>query len=225
MVSEMNESAPIGTANRKRRPARERIIEAATREFVASGFEGARIERICERAKSNPKTLYTHFRSKADVYVAVLEEALAGLRARERTIDVAHAGPLEGLLTLFDFLCEHFRTHPELVRLLSNENIERGQYIRTSGKIAEMSSPVLRMIEVLISRGQEDGSLRRSIEPLTLYVMMAGLAQFYISNVHTLSTIFEFDLGAEDWRDRHNATARTMLAAFLQAPQELSETE
>lgn len=212
----MNESAPI--LRKKRRPARERIIEAATQEFVASGFEGARIERICERAKSNPKTLYTHFRSKAEVYVAVLEEALAGLRAREQTIDVANADPLEGLLTLFDFLCDHFRTHPELVRLLSNENIERGEYIRTSEKIAKMSSPVLEMIEVFISRGQRDGTLRQALDPLTLYVMMAGLAQFYISNVHTLSTIFESDLADEGWRDQHNETAHTMLEAFLRAP-------
>ena len=150
--------------------------------------------------------------------MAVLEEALAGLRARERTIDIDHSKPLDGLLTLFDFLCDHFRSHPELVRLLSNENIERGQYIRTSEKIAEMSSPVLRMIEALISRGQKDGTLRQSLDPLTLYVMMAGLAQFYISNVHTLSTIFEFDLASEDWRDQHNTTARTMLEAFLRAP-------
>ena len=48
--------------------------------------------------------LYHYFGSKSQLYVAVLEEALAGLRRRELEIDVEHLDPREGLLQLFDFL-------------------------------------------------------------------------------------------------------------------------
>ena len=211
----MNKETAILKGKRKGPTSKERILDAAREEFIASGFEGARIQNMVRAAQTNPKVLYDHYRSKSELYVAVLEEALAALRKRETTLDVVTSDPREGLLSLFDFLCDHFRTHPELVRLLTNENIEKAQYIRTSTRIAEMSSPVLRQIEVLLARGQKAGTLRDGIDALTLYVMMAGLAQFHISNVHTLSTIFDTDIDNDAWRDRHNATAREMFATYL----------
>ena len=138
----MNNETPILKRKRKGPTSKERILNAARAEFIASGFEGARIQNIVKAADTNPKVLYDHYRSKSDLYVAVLEEALGALRKRETTIDVLTADPREGLLSLFDFLCDHFRAHPDLVRLLTNENIEKAQYMRTSSRIAEMSSPV-----------------------------------------------------------------------------------
>ena len=212
----MHEEKPIRKPKRKGPSSKERILSAAREEFIANGFEGARIQNIVRSAATNPKVIYDHYRSKSELYVAVLEEALAALRKRETTIDVCTADPRAGLLSLFDFLCDHFRSHPELVRLLTNENIEKAQYMRTSTRIGAMSSPVLRQTEALLARGQAAGTLRPGIDALTLYVMMAGLAQFHISNVHTLSTIFDTDIGADAWRDRHNATARAMIATYLE---------
>jgi AcrR family transcriptional regulator len=54
--------------------------------------------------RSNPRMLFHYFGSKSQLYVAVLEEALAGLRRREVELDVEHLDPREGLLQLFDFL-------------------------------------------------------------------------------------------------------------------------
>ena len=66
----------------RRKPAesREQILRAATKEFVTHGFAGARVSRIVNKARSNPRMLYHYFGSKSQLYVAVLEEALAGLR-------------------------------------------------------------------------------------------------------------------------------------------------
>ena len=78
-----------------------------------------------------------------------------------------------------------------------------------------MSSPVLAMTERLINRGIAEGKLHPDIDPLRLYVMIAALSQFHLTNVHTLSSMFERDLSDRDWRAKRRVDARRMLAAYL----------
>ena len=202
---------------RKRTESREQILRAATREFVTHGFAGARVSRIVARAGSNPRMLYHYFGSKSQLYVAVLEEALAGLRRQELQIDIENRDPREGLLQLFDFMAYHFEHNQHLVRLLSAENLLKARYMRESSRIPEMSSPVLAMIEQLIDRGTKSGQLPKGLDGLRLYILMVALSQFHLSNVHTLSIIFGCDLSDATWRKNRTADARRMLANFLKS--------
>jgi AcrR family transcriptional regulator len=199
------------------RESRERLLRAATKEFVAHGFAGARISRIVKRAGSNPRMVYHYFGSKSQLYLAVLEEALGGLRQREMQIDVEHLDPQEGLLQLFDFMSDHFERTQYLVRLLSAENLLKAKYMRMSSRIPEMSSPVLTMIEQLIKRGAKTGKLAEGLDGLRLYILMVALSQFHLSNVHTLSIIFGRDLSVGAWRRERMNDARRMLTKFLSA--------
>lgn len=210
-------SVPWRRARRTPWESRERLLRAATKEFVAHGFAGARISRIVKSADSNPRMVYHYFGSKSQLYVAVLEEALGGLRQREMQIDVEHLDPQEGLLQLFDFMSDHFERTQFLVRLLSAENLLKAKYMRTSSRISEMSSPVLTMIERLIERGAKTGKLAKGLDGLRLYILMVALSQFHLSNVHTLSVIFGRNLSAEAWRRERMSDARRMLTKFLSA--------
>jgi AcrR family transcriptional regulator len=209
--------APRRRARRKRAESREQIMRAATREFLTHGFAGARISRIIGKAGTNPRMLYHYFGSKTLLYVAVLEEALSGLRQQELQIDVEHRDPREGLLQLFDFMAYHFEHNQHLVRLLSAENLFKAKYMRKSSRIPEMSSPVLTVIEQLIVRGTEAGQLPQGLDGLRLYILMVALSQFHLSNGHTLSVIFGRDLSESTWRKERASDARRMLAAFLKA--------
>ena len=208
-------------APRVRRPrrtaeqSREQIMRAATAEFAAHGLAGARISRIVQKAGTNPRMIYEHFGSKSALYVASLENALAELRSEELGLDVEHLDPLEGLLQLFDFMNAHFERSNYLVSLLTTENLMKARYMKKSSRIREMSSPVLAMMERLLSRGAAEGKLTGDVDPLRLYVMMVALCQFHLSNVHTLSMIFERDLSKPEWRAKRKADARRMLASYL----------
>ena len=41
-----------------------------------------------------------------------------------------------------------------------------------------------------MERGRAEGHFRGGVDPVQLYISIAGLAYFYLSNRHTLSTIF-----------------------------------
>jgi AcrR family transcriptional regulator len=189
---------PVVRRRPRRAPwkSREQLLRAATREFVAHGFAGARISRIVKN-------------------VAVLEEALGGLRKQELQIDVEGLDPQKGLLQLFDFIASHFENNGDLVRLLTAENLLKARYMRKSSRIPEMSSPVLTMIEQLIERGTRTGQLAKGLDGLRLYILMVALSQFHLSNVHTLSTIFGRDLSDASWRRERMNDARRMVERFL----------
>lgn len=79
------------------RDTRERILDAASREFSASGFDGARTQAIADTAGVNKAMIYYHFEDKRHLYEEVLAHNLsqvlgevvtaaigADLRARDR---------------------------------------------------------------------------------------------------------------------------------------------
>lgn len=65
---------------RSRRPwalaSKDRILEAATAEIAAVGFERAKITGIAKRANMAPGSVYTWFENKEDLFRAALEDAL-----------------------------------------------------------------------------------------------------------------------------------------------------
>lgn len=52
---------------------RELILQAALEVFSDKGFQGATVKKIAERADINEGLLYRHFKSKEDLYTAILD--------------------------------------------------------------------------------------------------------------------------------------------------------
>jgi TetR/AcrR family transcriptional repressor of mexJK operon len=74
--------------NNPHNPKRQAILEAATRAFIAHGYSGVSMEAIAVAAPVSKPTLYNHFRSKQDLFAAVIEcrcEALLGTLASVQT--------------------------------------------------------------------------------------------------------------------------------------------
>jgi len=196
---------------------RDKILRAAIEEFATHGYGGARVERIRRRARAKTRMLYHYFGDKSRLYVAVLEHAIEDLRQEELRLEVDQVDPLEGLLELFEFIDRHFATHPELITLLSGENLLRGRFLRSTAKPPIISSPLMPLIEELLRRGERDGEIRAGIDPLHLYIAMVALCYFHRSNAHTLSFLFRTDLLATTWQGKHKAMAIEILASYLRA--------
>lgn len=204
----------------KRNPVdtRDRILKVAIQEFSAKGLDGARIEVIARKSKANTRMIYHYFGGKEQLYIASLEYVLDELRIEELKQDVKDVRPLDGLLHLFDFIQSHFAAHPELISLMSSENILKARYLKKSGNIHERSSSLLKMIGELLERGMQSGELRPGLDPLRLYVAMVSLSYFHRSNAYTLSALFQADLLSDAWRTSYQAQARELFVSFLQAP-------
>jgi AcrR family transcriptional regulator len=199
-----------GKANGSRDPdrTRRRILEAATEEFARFGLGGARVDRIAARARANKRMLYYYFGSKEALFLAALEESYARIRSAERALDLEHSDPREALRRLVDFTWHYFVEHPEFMTLLNSENLHKGRHVRRSGRVREMHSPLVDTLRGILRRGERAGLFRRGVDPVQLYISIAGEGYFYLSNRYTLSRIFGRDLMTRQAlaaRARHNA--------------------
>jgi AcrR family transcriptional regulator len=188
-----------GASVRVRDPAamRQRILTAATAEFATHGFGGGRVERISRGAGTVDRMLYYHFGSKEDLFRAVLEDAYARLGAAEEALDLARADPLEGMCCLIRFTWQYYLDHPEFIRLLNTENLYRGEHLKQARNVTKLSSPLLAILADLLKRGAAQGRFRSRVDPVLVYLTIASLAYFYLSNRFTLSRFLGMDLMAQ----------------------------
>ncbi|HEV8097214.1 MAG TPA: TetR/AcrR family transcriptional regulator [Burkholderiales bacterium] len=189
----MSEAAP---RNNRRNPERnkDRILRAATDEFARHGLGGARVDRIAERAGANKRMLYYYYGNKEALFLAVLESRYAHIRRAEQGLRLGDLDPAEGMRRLIAFTWNYYLKHPEFLTLLNSENLHQGRHLRRSRQIAAMHSPLVAMLKDLLERGARKGEFRNDVDPVQLYISIAALGYFYLSNRHTLSTIFERDL-------------------------------
>ena len=71
-----------------------------------------------------------------------------------------------------------------------------------------MHTPLVESLRGLLQRGERLGVFRKGIDPVQLYISIAGEGYFYLSNRYTLSQVFGRDLMAKKAlaaRARHNA--------------------
>lgn len=172
------------------------ILRAAMHEFAASGLGGARIDGIAERAGVNKRLIYYYFGGKDELFLAVLEQTYADIRDAERELHLERLSPPDAVRRLVSFTWEHYLAHPEFLTLLNSENLHRARHLKTSNRIREMNSPLVQTLGEVLERGRREGTFRGGVDAVQLYISIAGLAYFYLSNNHTLSTIFGRDLMA-----------------------------
>ena len=180
----------------RRNPARnqERILKAATGEFARFGLGGARVDRIAARAGANKRMLYYYYGNKEDLFLAVLEARYAHIRRAELGLHLLDLDPVQGMRRMVEFTWNYYLRHPEFLTLLNSENLHRARHLKRSRDIAAMHSPLIALLRDLLLRGERAGTFRKGVDPVQLYISIAALGYFYLSNRHTLSTIFERDL-------------------------------
>jgi AcrR family transcriptional regulator len=172
------------------------IVAAARDEFAEHGPGGARMDRIAERAGLNKRLIYYYFADKEQLFRAVLEQAYLHIRGEERKLNLLALKPADAVRRLVEFTWDYYLAHPEFLSLLNSANLHRARHLEGSERLREMNSPLIATLGEILEHGRKEGSFRGGIDPVQLYVSIAGLAYFYLSNNHTLSAIFGRDLMA-----------------------------
>ena len=188
--------APTGTRDPDR--TRRNLLDAAYREFSASGYHGASIDRICKRAGVSKQILSHHFGAKADVYLLVLERAYEASRAHDPELDLEGTDPVDAIRRFVGFAFDHLRMDRAFVSLLADENINKGRNIRRSGKLRDLYAPLIGRLGAVLARGESTGAFRPGINPRELYISISALCFFYFSNAYTLAAVLGGDLLKKD---------------------------
>jgi len=183
-------SAPAEPRQRDADRSRLTLLAAARDEFAEHGLGGARVDRIAERAGLDKRLIYHYFESKDSLFLAVLEDTYRNIRLAEQRLHLVDLPPAEAVRRLTEFTWNYYLEHPEFLTLLNSENLHRGRHLEQSKRARELNSPLIQTLADILERGRAEGIFRGGIDPLQLYISIAGLSYFYLSNNHTLSAIF-----------------------------------
>lgn len=190
------------------------IISVATEEFASKGLAGARIDEIAARTRSSKRMIYYYFGSKEGLYVAVLEEAYHSIRQIEHDLDVDHMTPERALAELTRFSFDRHVENPAFVRLVCNENLHFGRFVRQSARIQALNVPAIDTIRRIVERGKREGSFRGDVDPVDLHMTISALCFYNVSNRYTFSTIFKVDMETpEALAARRESVIATVLAS------------
>jgi AcrR family transcriptional regulator len=191
------------------------ILAAAREEFAEHGLGGARVDRIAERAGLNKRLIYYYFEDKDKLFQAVLEQTYRDIREEEMKLHLLDLDPPTAVRRLIEFTWDYYLRHPEFITLLNSANLHRARHLAESKRARELNSPVVETLGTVLERGRREGTFRGGVDPVQLYVSIAGLAYFYLSNSHTLSAIFGRDLLAPKARSERLSHMTEVILGYL----------
>jgi TetR/AcrR family transcriptional regulator len=202
-------------ATRDAEASRARILDHARLEFVTHGLNGARVDRIAEAASVNKNLIYHYFSSKELLYLEVLERIYSGLRATQDDARLRKLPSIDGMRELVASTFDHFVATPDLIRLMSVENIHYAQHLKNSTRVKPLYRGLLETLQVLLENGQRDGVFRPNVDAVDLYLSISGLAYFFLSNQHTLSWLLDRNFVSKPRIAQRRAHVVEMVMSYL----------
>jgi AcrR family transcriptional regulator len=182
---------------------RQEILAVAREEFAEHGLSGARVDAIAARTQTSKRMIYYYFGSKEGLYLEVLGQAYAGIRALERDLDLQSLSPVDAIRRIAEFTLDYHDDHPDFVRLVCIENIHHGRYIAQSEIIRNLNSTVIEVLDGILRRGEREGLFKPGIDPVDVHLMMSSLSFYRVSNRHTFGRLFRRDLSDAAVKRRH----------------------
>jgi TetR/AcrR family transcriptional regulator len=122
------------------KPTAERLLDVAEQEFAARGYAAASLVEIAGQAGIRAPSLYSHYRSKEALYLAVVERLLG--KFVPLTTMLSEAVTRERVLEwLRQYVARHFE-HPNLARILQHAALDGGP--DTAGITQRLLGPMFR---------------------------------------------------------------------------------
>src|SRR5262249_58697766 len=146
---------------------------AAEALFSERGFEGAGVRPIAAAAGVNPAMIHYYFTSKEGLYLAVIENALATVRALISESMSVSATLEERLFRFARAYAAYVFGHPQLSRILAREMLAGGaRFMKILPKYAPTNYGMLRDT---LTDGRRRGELRDidvDLAPISLIGML-----------------------------------------------------
>lgn len=196
-----------------REQAINQIIDIATNEFVEKGLAGARIDEIA--GKATKRKIYYYFEGKDELYRAVLQRAYRRVRESEAEVDIKSGSAVDALRRLIEHDVRYHARHPELVRLVMNENIHRAEHLKQIESLPQGNRKVIGILESIIARGQAEGTFRDGIDPVDLHLNLTALSFYNVSNQFTFAHNFGVDMTSPEAIERRAGQVADIILAWV----------
>jgi AcrR family transcriptional regulator len=152
-------SPPLGRRDSRKHDKRSAIVSAAKDSFLKSGYSGMSMSGLIETLGGSKATLWRHFRSKEDLFAAVLEDAVGGY-GRALAQRLLLSDDLRSALVVF--------CHDIVAKMLSDEGLALSRLITAEGGrfpevgklfYAQAAGPVEASLAAYLRRYMDSGAV------------------------------------------------------------------
>lgn len=173
---------------------KERLLQAAKELFAQKGFHGTSTREITQRAGTNLSSLYFHWQSKENLYLAVYRQLFQLLAAlAQEVVDLLEDGlrsrkPLEEVIEpVTDQILAFFEANPELARLNLHRVLEDGALAVQVEE--EFESPLYQAVARCYQRLTEEGLIKVKDPELLPFTLESLLDRYFASPAHAERTV------------------------------------
>jgi len=168
---------------------KERLLQVAKALFAQKGFHGASTREITRRAGTNLSSLYFHWQSKENLYLAVYRQLFQELATlAQEVVDLIEDGlrshkPLEEVIEpVTDRIFEFFDANRELARLNLHRVLEDGALAVQIEE--EFESPLYHAVARFYQRLTEEGLIKVNDPELLPFALESLLDRYFASPMH-----------------------------------------
>jgi TetR/AcrR family transcriptional regulator len=149
--------------------SRDRILAAASSEFAARGFDGAKVDRIAARARVNKAMVYYHFASKAALYREILRQVFGGVAAAVQLVRDAGGSAETQLAGFIDAVNSTALANPQFPPIWLREMADAGRHLDRA-VVHELTQVVATLAAIL-----EDGVREERFRPAHPLLVQLGI--------------------------------------------------
>jgi len=162
---------------------RARILRAARESFAAGGYRRASNQAIAAAAGVTANALYHYFASKADLFAAAHEAALAVLLDAYRVAAAGSREPVEQLCALVEANVTLNRAHPGLAEFLATAPLEARRHPELAAKLGARGDEVSALLREILEAGARAGRLQAGLD-VDATVALLTAASFGLAWIH-----------------------------------------
>lgn len=187
----------MGTLERKEREKehrREEILNAAHRVFFQKGLQAATMDEIAEAAELSKGTLYLYYKSKEDLYLAVMVRGIETLREMFMQATATDRPTVEQVRNLagayFEFFEKqrnyfrmfNFFEHPEFHKQVSKEMLDA---------CSLEQQQIWKLVIDILERGINEGAFRNDLNPAEIAIILWLTSTAILVRIDTQADRFE----------------------------------
>jgi TetR/AcrR family transcriptional regulator len=191
----------MGIPERKEREKehrKEEILDAAQKVFFEKGLATATMDEIADSAELSKGTLYLYYKSKEDMYLAVMMRGMEELYAEFERIGLSNTSTVNKIVNLGVVYKAYFYKHRKFFRMmyfLQSTQFHK-QVSDEMKKTCDVEGQrVWNVINSILQNGITEGILRPNYNPMELGVILW-------SNMNAL--MLRIDNEGEIWKKRFN---------------------
>lgn len=190
---------------RSKKEGLKHILAAAGDEFCRRGLAGAKLDVIALEAGVSKQLIHHYFRTKAELYVAVIEEVSALAIEELSRPDYEALPPREAVRMFLHGVFDLFERRTLLAGLFNDQSLYGGEHIPESRGLKERSPELMERLSRIFRVGQQAGIFKDELKPDAVFAAAIMVVSGNFTGGKIISAFVPVDYSAADnlafWRD------------------------